>query len=73
MCFVEALWRLSIESQINAPSPVGHGWKDDMSVEWLKEAFPENVELLVTEMEEEIEDFEYVSREIDYESYSESE
>ena len=44
-----------------------------MSVEWLKEAFPEDVELLVTEMEEEIEDFEYVSREIDSESYSESE
>ena len=44
-----------------------------MSIEWLKEVFPEDVELLVIEMEEEIKDFEYVSREIDYESYSESE
>ena len=44
-----------------------------MSIEWLKEVFPEDIELLVIEMEEEIKDFEYVSREIDYESCSESE
>ena len=44
-----------------------------MSIEWLKEVFPEDIELLVIEMEEEIKDFEYVSREIVSESDSESE
>ena len=42
-CFVSRLWRLGNHNQVNAP------WNDDMSVLWIKEAFPEDVELLVTE------------------------
>ena len=45
-CFIAALWRRSIHNQINAPSPVGRGWEGDMSIEWIKKAFPDDVELL---------------------------
>ena len=68
-CFVSRLWRLTNHNQVNAPSPVGHGWDDDMIVLWIKEAFPEDVELLVTESQEELDDFE----DINWESNSDSE
>lgn len=71
--FVAALWRLSTENKINAPSPIGNGWKSDLSVEWIKEPFPEDVELLVIENQEEIEHFEESSWESNSESDSESE
>ena len=51
---------LSVQSHIKAPSPVGHGWEDDMSVDWIKEPFPEEVELLVIESQDELEGLEDV-------------
>ena len=39
---------------------MGHGWEDDMSVEWIKEPFPEEVELLVIESQDELEGLEDV-------------
>ena len=37
---VDRLWTLSVQSHNKALSPVGHGWEDDMSVEWIKEPLP---------------------------------
>ena len=71
-CFVSKLWRLTNHNQVNAPSPAGHGWNDDMSVLWIKEAFPEDVELLVTESQEELDDFDNISWESNSDSESSS-
>ena len=57
---VSRLWSLSVQSHIKAASPVGHGWEDDMSVEWIKKPFPEEVELLTIESQEELEGLEEV-------------
>ena len=46
-----------------------YGWNSDFSIEWIKAAFPEDVELLVIENEEEIENFE----DFTYKNNSESE
>ena len=71
-CFVSRLWRLTNHNQVHAPSPVGHGWNDDMSVLWIKEAFPEDFELLVTESQEELDDFDDISWESNSDSESDS-
>ena len=39
---------------------MGHGWEDDMNIEWIKEPFPEEVELLVIESQDELEGLEDV-------------
>ena len=43
-----------------------------MSVLWIKEAFPEDFELLVTESQEELEDFDDISWESNSDSESDS-
>ena len=43
-----------------------------MSVLWIKEAFPEDVELLVTESQEELDDFDDISWESNFDSESDS-
>ena len=43
-----------------------------MSVLWIKEAFPEDVELLVTESQEELDDFDDISWESNSDSESDS-
>ena len=58
--FFAALWRRSITNQIDAPSPIGRGWDGDISIEWIRKAFPDEVELLLVECQEELEDFEDV-------------
>ena len=70
--FFAAQWRLSTSNNINAPSPIGYGWNSDFSIEWIKTAFPEDVELLVIENEEEIENFEDSTWESNSESESDS-
>ena len=68
-CLVSRLWRSTNHNQVSAPSPVGHGRNDDMSVLWIKEAFPEDVELLVIESQEGLDDFDIIG----WESNSDSE
>ena len=67
-CFVAALWKFSVRKQINAPSPVRYGWEADMSVKWIIAAFPEDIELMLMEMEEDPEDLEDVYEDCDSES-----
>ena len=67
-CFVVALWKFSIQKQIIAPSPVRYGWEADMSVKWIIEAFPEDIELVLMETKEDPEDIEDVYEGCDSES-----
>ena len=57
---------------MHRPSPVGHGWNDGMSVLWIKETFPEDVELLVIECQEELDDFDDIGWESNSDSESDS-
>ena len=70
-CFIAALWRRSITNQIDAPSPIGRGWDGDISIEWIRKAFPDEVELLLVECQEELEDFEDVDQGSDFKYESE--
>ena len=42
-------YRLSEEAIIDEPSKELHGWFEDGQINWVKQAFPEDIELLLVE------------------------
>ena len=66
------MWRRSTLNYINAPSAIGKGWKEDFSIEWVKRAFPEEMESLILNYESDIENPEESLLENTFETDSDS-
>ena len=51
---VASIWKNTHRATINIPDVTEHGWNDDGTIEWIQEAFPENItEFLMDEDTEE--------------------
>ena len=51
--YVARRWRLSIQSNFEEPDKKHHGWNDDGRIQWVRKAFPSDVELLLVDEAEE--------------------
>ena len=47
--YVARRYRLSEQAVIEEPSKELHGWLEDGQIDWVKQAFPEDIELLLVE------------------------
>ena len=55
--FVASIWKNTHRATINTPHVTEHGWNADGTIEWIQEAFPENItEFLMDEDTEESDD-----------------
>ena len=51
---VASIWKDTHRANFNIPDVTEHGWNDDGTIEWIQEAFPENItEFLMDEDTEE--------------------
>ena len=42
--YVAKMWRLSLQTNINAPNFSGYGWDSKGLIEWVHKSFPNNME-----------------------------
>lgn len=55
--YVARMWRQSSRATMETDTPISHGWKDDLSVDWVTKPYPEDIcELLVSQDLDDLDD-----------------